>query len=57
MGTRITPLWERTPTESMDVTVVSESTEAGLKTTTLRDSQPLGPSHPKRFIRLEVNLQ
>ncbi len=42
---------------SPDVTVVSESITAGLKTITVRDNQPIDPTHPKRFIRLEVNLQ
>ncbi len=42
---------------SADVTLVSETVEGGVKTITLRDNQPIGPTHPKRFIRLEVNLQ
>ncbi len=42
---------------SEDVTVVSDTIEAGLRTITVRDNQPVGPTHPKRFIRLEVNLE
>ncbi len=40
-----------------DVTEVSNTVEGGLRTITVRDSQPIGPTHPKRFIRLEVNLE
>ncbi len=40
-----------------DVTEVSNTVEGGLRTITVRDIQPIGPTHPKRFIRLEVNLE
>ncbi len=42
---------------SEDVSVVSDTVEAGLRTITVRDTQPISPAHPKRFIRLEVNLE
>lgn len=40
-----------------DITEVSNTVVAGLRTITVRDNQSIGPTHPKRFIRLEVNLQ
>ena len=42
---------------SADVTVVSNTLETGLRTITVRDNQPINAGHPKRFIRLEVNLE
>ncbi len=42
---------------SDDVTLVSDTVEGSLRTITVRDNQPLDPSHPKRFIRLEVTLE
>ncbi|MEX1118284.1 MAG: hypothetical protein WEB60_05760, partial [Terrimicrobiaceae bacterium] len=39
-----------------DITEVSNTVEAGLRTITVGDTLPIGPAHPKRFIRLEVDL-
>jgi len=44
-------------TWTADVTEVSNTVEGGLRTITVRDNHAIGPAHPRRFIRLEVNLE